>query len=327
MAIAFACSETSGFNMLGSSVLEYTGGASYYNTARSRAALQQNTTARATVPDVLSSFRLKFLRRSGTWTSTGAMFTLYTAAGVGIIRMFKTSSTAWRLDYWDGAAWQVASTTVPYNTNLVVPMEFKVVTGVGGSVEIYSNDVLVESWPIGDVTGSLKYIDFTLLGGTGTTAHREVFSEVIIADTSRSLQNVVVETEAPTGNGADVDGTGTCLDVDEAVNDQGGTVVNLSAAGMRRSFTAPARTATHESGNILAVTVAADLRMADDGGPTKARFYLVIGGTRYYGPTWTLTNSLMGYQHAWNTDPSTGAAWTKAAAEAASLAWGVEAVA
>lgn len=323
MTILFACTETHGFTHSAGAV-EYTGGATYYNTSRSRGCLQNGyteTTAPLSTP--LDEGYVSFMARNNGWEN-GAELTMYDASGVGVLRLYRESSSSTRIEYWDGAAWATAL-TAPF-ASIVTQGVIKFKTGVGGEVSYFFNNSLIATASIGDATNAFSYLTVSVIGGSGLSSHRKAFSEIMIADDVRSLLYCICETEAPTGAGTDADGTGTYLDVDDPTNDNGATNIVLAAAGNRNSFTSPARTAAPSGSEFLGVSVAADMKR-DVSGPQNARFYLKISGTRYYSDTFALTEGLVGYHYIWPLNPATSAAWTQSDAQAATLEWGVEAVA
>lgn len=325
--VVFACSESSGIERVAGAVENTT--ATYHNAPRSRAAMINSGASqisRVILPAALSSARVHMVcyTTAADTDSTGQWWVLYDAAGVGILRLFGTGNGATgNIQYWNGSAWANLGASFSCFTLIgKIEMEIGVVTGVGGSAEVSFNGVSIASGAIGNATAALKRVDMRHPDDANST----LYSECIVNDYNRTLVGCFVETEAPTADGTDTAGTGTYADLDEAVNDAEATVLLLTNAGDQHSFTSPARTGTHADGHILAVTVAFEMRR-DIGGPQSARFYLKIGGVRYYGDTFLLTTALLPYQYAWVLNPATAAAWTQAEAEAAGLEWGIEAVA
>lgn len=317
MAVVFACSENSGLVSVSAEYASYMGPGQRVGTA-------VNTTTRANFDSSLSEGRVTFYYRHGTWSNTGAEMTVFDSSGLGIVRMWKSSTTAVRFEYWNGTAWVIMVTQAAPNSTQ--KYEFSFTTGIGGQFTFYYNNALVGSYDIGDAHAPAAYLTAYAAGGTGTAEHRGSFSSILVTDNARNLLNTTFETKGPTSNGTDAtDGVGSYTDVDESVSDLGSTALQLVATTHKRSFKGSARTLTYAGGVILAVTVAAEMRIGDTG-PTKARLYLVIGGTRYYGRTHQITETYQGYHHAFNLNPATGLKWTYAEAESALLEWGVEAV-
>lgn len=320
MAIVFACGETTGFSSRSGVEISTP---TLWHTARSRTAMGNHAYGNIVLPSDMDEGRFRFQRRAGTWTAAGAMCVWKDAGGVDIIRLYKVTNGDWNIGEWSGSAWVVRA-TLPYITATIHPVEIE--WDIPGDIlRVWVDEVLELDTTFTYSHNAVHQINVTPAGGTGTPGHREGWSEIIVADNARALDSVLVETEAPNANGTDTDGTGAYTDVDELANDATTTAIEFSTAGQRKSFTSPARTGTHGSGTILAVTVAMDLRYVA-GGPEKARFFLKIGGTRYYGPTFTLTLGYSGYQHAWSLNPATSAAWTSTDADSSGLEWGVEAV-
>lgn len=325
MAIVFACTETTGV-----SYNTAEGTTAYFNASLDRCGLPQGFVGRATLNTPLLGGRMKLIRRSGNWTNTGALCTLYSADGVGRLRFNKTSSGAWQLDYYNGSAW-VKAFDLTYSLNSIVSHEIAWTTGTGANkLKYYYQDQFNTEIAITTNIPAITYADFNIFGGTGLASHNEYWSNIMFADTERTLAEVYFETEGPNAAGSDTGSTGSYLDVDETANDGYATMVQLTAPGARASFKAPARTfrnAGNAGAQCLAVTVAADLRTGEDVmlAPQYAKFYLLLGGIRYYSPSFLLSTTGKGYQYSWNADPSTGLAWDIGTATAATLEWGVEA--
>ena len=323
--IVFACTETSGIATTASD--EST--SAQYNSSLDRCGLPQGYTGRIILNSALLGGRMKFIRRSGAASNTGALATLYSADGVGRLRYYKTSSSAWQMEYYNGSAW-VKAFDMTYATNSVVAHEISWTTGTAtNKLKYYYQDQFLTEIVLPVNIPAITYVDLNVFGGS-SAGNIEMWSNIILADLERSLAEVYYETEGPNANGLDLGTTGTYLDVDEAVNDGYATMVQLAAAGNRASFRAPARTyrtAANAGARCLAVTVAADLRAGEDVtlGPQYAKFYLLLGGVRYYSPSFALSTTGKGYQYSWNTNPATGLAWDIALTTDTLFEWGVEA--
>lgn len=320
--LVFAGSEISAFGMPASAFSETTTGGSYrasYSRGSIRA-VGSGISFTAKLDSAISEGWIS-CRLYANWDNDGDDTTieLKDSSGVGIIRLMTPAYSVFRTQYWDGSTWVTFGSDIALTANSLFELVIYFVTGGSGEAAILINGVLVSSGPIGTATNALKTVE---LGDADDNLGTNL-SEVIIMDGGDSLVGAALETEAPTADGTDTDGTGTYADVDEYPYNDSDFLV-LASAAERHSFTSPARTGTIDI--ITGVSVAARMKR-DASGPQSARFYLKIGGTRYYGTTFALTLGMDGYQYAWPTNPATGTAWTTTDAEAAGLEWGIEAVA
>lgn len=325
MAIVFACNETTGFQGR-SGGAERSGSPTMWRTANSRSCISNNGFhGNIYLREQLFSGRMRFFRRGGTWTAAGTHCTFYDEDNVAIFRFYKVGNGNWRFDEYNGTAWVTLVAGIPYRSRSVQPYEvsWNYTEEEGGTVTVYDAEA---PFAVADCLAhkAVSRIHVSPIGGTGQTAHREGWSEIIVADNERSLVASKLESKPPNGNGTDLDGIGDYLDVDELTNDNGTTKIIFEADSERNSFVSPARTGDEY---ILSVGVAADMRYTEgEGTPTGARFYLKIGGVRYYSPTFELSLLYEGYEYSWNRNPATNQAWQRTAAQAATLEWGVEAV-
>lgn len=321
MTVLFACTETSGFKRTGveNTVAPIAG--------RSRCNLGGGGgTYRFDLPSALPAGWFS-CQNKRTNTGSGAEVEFFAADDTPVFRIYKTATSTCRIDYWSGSAYVIGATfTVGYTGgNILCQIEFS--TGTDGSVSYYEDSELVYTLSIGSATSSISYGIITPLGNTASASSTNAaVSEVIVTDTERNLLYCQVETEAPTADGGDIDGTGSYADVDEAANDGGSACILMATVGDQQSFTAAARTSMYPDGVILAVTVAVDMRRGGTS-PPRARFYLKIGGVRYYSPIFDVDTAFRGYQYAWDENPATSAPWTPTDANDAALEWGVETVA
>lgn len=248
---------------------------------------------------------------------------LSNGSGTGQLRLnCGSNGTVMGLQYWTGAAWaQVGSTFNPgVYSSVMTEIVIRFTCGASGTAELFFNGVSKAAGSIGSATTNIRTAKMFSPDVNATW----YFSEGIFENGTQGLIGSVVETEAPTANGTDnSDGTGSYTDIDETITTDADRIT-LTAAGQKRSFTSPARTST--LAEVLGVTVAARMSRGTSG-PQNFKFYLLIGGTRYYGPTTALGLGYAAYQYTWATNPSTGLQWTTAEANDAALQWGVEAVA
>lgn len=325
MALVFAGGEASAVQPGGLAVESTT--ANSFRAANSRLALSSSGPSHpwsVTIDAAITngSFKVQWWTNFVDTDDAGHFLELRNSAGTGQLRMnCSGNGTVMGLQYWNGSTWvQVGANWNPsIYTNVMVEIVIKFTCGASGTAEIFFNGTSMASGSIGSATTNIKsgHMWSPDVGATWW------FSECMFFDGADSMIASVVETEAPTANGTDnSDGTGSYTDIDETITSDADRIT-LTAAGQKRSFTSPARTST--LAEVLGVTVSARMNRGSTG-PQNMKFYLLIGGTRYYSSTIALGLGYAAYQYAWPLNPATGLVWTAADANSATLEWGIEAV-
>lgn len=326
MTIRFGGGEASAVQPAGTAVEVTT--ASTFRSANSRLSLASSTpinfwtiTSDTSITD--GSFKIQWWTNFIDTDDSAYFLILNNSSGTGQLRInCGSNGTVMGLQYWNGSTWvQVGSTFNPaVYSSVMTEIVIRFTTGASGTAEMFFNGVSKAAGSIGSATTNIKSAQFFSPDVNATW----YFSEGCFEDGTQGLIGSVVETEAPTANGTDnSDGTGSYTDIDETITNDADRMT-LTAAGQKRSFTSPARTST--LAEVLGVSVAARMSRGTSG-PQNMKFYLLIGGTRYYSPTIALGLGYAAYQYTWAVDPSTGVQWTAADANAATLEWGIEAVA
>lgn len=267
---------------------------------------------------------------SGGNTNPGTAETIkwLDSSAVGWLRMrMPTTSGIIVIELWNGSTWNVIATSV--GTSAASGQWAAVITGIGttnGTITLWRSGVQMAEALAQDFSAfaDLRYIRYSSMGQAGT---RTGWTEHQIADTS--LVNHRLKTVVATSGGTDnTDGTGAYTTIDESTQN-GSTMdtdyIEFTAAGQKRSFKGAARTLAQPS--YKGVTVTGRLMRVDATGPQKAKPYLLISGTRYYGTTFNLTTSFANYQYTWLTNPATSSPWTASDVNSANLEWGWETVA
>lgn len=269
-------------------------------------------------------------------TTSRVLCELRSPTGEGRIRIAHNGPSAsideTLFQYWDGSTWVTIGAAFALGTDVnQVRIEW---SGYGTSSGAVSVRIFKDAGESLVATRSASGLNFSSLSGiaqmyvgtnTATTTSGIIFSAMFVADDlgdSSYVYNAVANAD-----GADTGGTGGF----GSVNDSSGsnydtTFISLNTAGLRRSLKNTANR-NYDGRTIRAVAVNVRLRRGATG-PTRARIYLTIGGTRYYHPTTQLlTTSFESYTFVFENDPSTSLPWELTNAQAASLEWGVEAVA
>lgn len=321
MPLVFAASEDAGLQAQGGALVMNTT-AGEFNANRGRAAIDFNASGQAgriVLPAAVTTGQLRFTTKGAlnTGGTPQQLLQAYTSALANLFRIEVASANTCQLQYWNGSAWTDMGAEFTYDGSALTDWLVVWKTGSGGYLMVIINNALKIKQSFPTSLSAAQFFDLCTPDGTGPH-----FSQIAVFNGSRSLADTVVETEAPTASSAtDAQGTGTVDDVDDV--DAGATQIVLGTAGHKHAFTSPARTQTKSS--VLGVSVSALL--SGDSETDQARFYITIGGTRYYGTPFTLSVAKKGYQYTWPTNPATGLEWTPTDANDATLEWGVEAVA
>ena len=319
-------SALAAFERLGAGVSETSNG-TYFNTNRGHAAVQITDTGQGVRSignlNLTNAAIYMNCRLINDSDAVGEWWRIIDTNGGPILRLAGgNNAQSNSIQYWNGSTWVQIGPTLPSSITLnLSSWEILFKSGDPATVTVSRNGLAhVQNVSIGQ-QDPFGWVQRRNCDGVGICT----ISELIIGDGSRALVNYLVETELPTADGTDTNGTGTFADVDDVVSDGGATVLTLAANGDNHSFTSPARTQAIADGVVGGVSAAGNLK-CDATGPQNARFYLKIGGTRYYSTTFALSTAYSGYEYTWDENPSTAANWTVADAEAAGLEWGVEAV-
>ena len=207
---------------------------------------------------------------------------------------------------------RVASLVDSFDPSLTTQYKIKLkVDGTEVACELYENGVLKLSASAAN-TGGLtipRVIEFDNNDFHNSTLY---MSNVIVTDTD--LQNFGMFYLEPAAFGTDQDFSGSS--VSSVTDDDKDTGITATATGEQQSFDMP----TYDGGNFVHSYVANAVMTAGNNQNVDFKFYLSIGGTRYYGDLQTAPQNTMNtFQQEWDTDPSTGLAWTEANINAAEV--------
>lgn len=248
----------------------------------------------------------------------GTYYAWRDASNVDQLRITNSATgTDWmKLEWWNGAAWQTAADFyAAWTDDVAVVVNWKIHAS-DGYVTIFVNGVSVGGVSGINTSGMAPICRFANPSGGQQVGS---VSEVLIH--SESCYNSRVYHLPPTAQGDDAGGTGNYTAVDE--NTVGtADYIAFDTAGQKSGFTSAARPITLTP---LGLTVVGAFLRTGETGPLNVRAFLKIGGTYYYGADQAvgLTNTYL--KEFWALNPATGAAWTAAEINAATLQWGWEA--
>lgn len=261
-------------------------------------------------------------------------FNLFGASSANRIRLTKltpgSDGTTYQFQYWTGSAWVAIGANINLSlSNLYYQVRVEW-SGYGTASGSISYRIFMDGGEGVVASGSVTGLNFTSLTGIVQFSWRALrggqptrISACFIADNGGDSSYVY--TTVANDNGSDTEGTGDFNSVNTLGGAYDATFISLPTSGLRRSIRNSANR-NYDNRVVRAVAVNVRLRRGSTG-PTQARVYLTIGGTRYYHPTTlSLGTAFQSYCMVWETDPSTSAAWSLTNAQASSLEWGVEAV-
>lgn len=263
-------------------------------------------------------------RANGNMTTGNVFWWVENAAGTVLARILFTSTTLAQFQITDGAGgWVNIGSTFAYSNGLV-RVDLHVKGGNPGQIELYYGSPGAQSKVV-DATGNYSLlVNMVRVAHGGGTVGGGFDNDIAhcIVQTSSTI-NTTSEIKPPNADGTDTDGgVGGWANVDELTYSDA-DFINLTAVAKKQSFKSAARTLT--STVVVGVTCSARA-WYEPGGPTGMKPYLNIGGTRYYGPNFTLDVVPKGYQYTFQTNPATGVAFTAAEANDVNLQYGWEAI-
>ena len=245
---------------------------------------------------------------NATFVNAATLYEYRTNAGVAIFRIFATATNTLQPQYWSGAAWVNTGASFVMAINSLYKMDLKIIGAT--SFEWYfglnsaSDPPLVSSGTTGALATSIDEIRAyaTTTGGGGNTP---IHSEWIWGDESTQGHRYVWR--PPSGDGTDTAGTGTYLDVDEAVTNDSDFSA-LATSGNAETYVHTAMTVP--SGIVKAVQVESRVRNVV-GGAQNVKARLRVGGVAYDQASNFpgITTAFGPYVARWATNPA-GGAWT-----------------
>lgn len=263
-----------------------------------------------------------------TATFTGTLFSALNDAGVEVLRVQATAAGTFQLQRWNGSSWVGVTAAVSGMTSTANRRWSVDFTGLGtalGTLRLRcvfdsTDGLTIDEMVAGLNLSAISNVAQMRAYSTGGNSYE--MSEAFIKDGS-GVAAMGYNNQLGTA-GTDADGTaGTITDSNTTSIDP--TFASVPNVGSARSWRAAAR----NFGGRVVKAVQFEARLRRGTGPQSVRPYLKIGGTRYYHPSSpvALTASFADYAFLWDSNPATGAAWTEAAANAATLEFGIEAAA
>lgn len=236
-------------------------------------------------------------------SSNHSIFEIQNSAGTPVVRLFQTTSSTLRADYWNGSAWVTTAATFAEPASFTNnDIDVHVVCGVSGSIDVYLNNELVST--ISGLNAAVNNLAF-ITPKSSISNHYQ--SQFLVADQSTvgaKVRDLVINANATytawTGDYTNIIETGT--------NDT--TMISSSVLGDKETY------------NAADITLAAGLVVSSMWFSARGRLNTVspanikpmvrIGSTDYTGAYnfGGLSSVAFGPSvAAFAVDPSTSAAW------------------
>jgi hypothetical protein len=242
------------------------------------------------------------------------------SVGTVVFRIVFASVANFKMQYWDGAAFQDLGSPFSFTASVRRSMDVKIVCGGSGSAEVYVNQALVASGSA-SMTAVTNIDEFRPLDNIGGST--SLFSQVIVATVPTVGWKYYLK--PPTGNSAtNTAWTGTFADVDET-SLADADFISSSAAGDVETYTRAA--IALGTGTVKAVVVSARAKNAA-AGPQNLQAALRLGSTNYFSSNMPgIGIGFTPFVAVFENDPSTLVAWAAAAASSAATEFGVKSIA
>lgn len=240
---------------------------------------------------------------------------LYNSANVPVLRISAPALTI-RVEYWDGAAWQIGGTTAAFpGDGNKHSYDWHIVCGAAGSVTMYGD----QGGPYITVAGlnaavtNVQYFHVKCINNNGNLT----YSQFLVSDVS--TVSAKVATPAPNANGTNVAWTGDYLSVTK-VGYNDATMITSAVLGDKESYAATDVSLPVGYG-ISSVWFAARGRLGA-ASPVNFKALMRIGAVDYsagYNFPGLTSAAFAPALTGFTLDPSTGTAWTLANVNAAEL--------
>lgn len=314
MTIYFMGSEVGAFTPLDANSYEDAAGA--VDTAFNRACIRSEmsvSTARSATFSALPSAFYVHAKVYHHFNGTAEGYTCTLSDGTTSLFRIKSDSNSLQMQHYIGAAWTNLGSSVA--VDLSSPQDVDIFIDTAGTAKLYLSGALrvTASATLTAITGITQFIHGP------TNVNNIQIAHVVIADEPTIGWRLV--TVPITGAGATTDWTGTYAEVDEMVYSDA-DFINSATAAQVELFAHS--TAIPSGYRVQAVGVSARAKKGGSG-PTKLQLALRSAGTTYFSGDKALDVGYDSYEHIWETDPATSAAFTTSAI--AALQFGVKSIA
>jgi hypothetical protein len=308
MTILHAGGELSAFTPTGS-VTEVTTAGTFNSTyARSAISVSNQTSyfdtpTHANTTDYWCHFEAKL---SNFGSAVADCIQWFNGSGTNVVRLRNSSSgsNVWRLEVWDGSAWQAGTSPTSLDYTNLQTWDVHIVVGATTTATLFQSGSQVAT------TGAITTSAVTNIASArfrhSQTGGSLNWSQIICAD--ESTVGMKLATMYPNANSAtNTAWTGDFNAVDEATTFDDTDFISSTSAGDVETY--GCTDATIGSLDIKALVVTARAKKGATG-PQNLQAALRIGGTNYFSSN--LSNVSSGFGPVvgiFATDPSTGSIW------------------
>ena len=256
---------------------------------------------------------------ANNWGGSRTPLVLKDPSGTGLLRLITVTTNTLKVQYWDGAAWTDAGAEGAVFTAANKTIDVYVNTATG--VKVYIDSVLYLDLSIdltAEIPSGIQRAKF--MGYYSSSGRLALISQIIIAD--ESTISLRYWSKNATGNGANTGWTGDYTAIDEvglSLTD----VISSGSANQIETFTFPARTFT---GYGIKTVIVGGYALKGATGPANVQSCLRVGGTNYFSSSKALDFGYKPFQHYFDDNPATSAAWTAADAGSSALEAGVKSI-
>ena len=249
-----------------------------------------------------------------TTTNSGssiAFITIENISGTGVLRLYQSSSTQRKLQYWSGSAWTDIGSAFTMTTGSLVNIDIHCkIDATAGLFELYVNSTLIAS-----ISGNTSFFSGTeassvIVGPThSTNSNNEGWSQLLVADVdTRSMK---VATIRPNGAGTTQQWAGSYTDIDDVGYYNDSDYITSGTAAQISTFTLTDLSTTAQALDPIAVVVTGRARKGTTG-PQNLQLGLYTGGADYWAANEPSLGTTFGNltPRVWDQNPNTSAAWT-----------------
>lgn len=312
----FAANDLAAFNIVAGSPTEATT-AGYFDAAyttkyiwpttgaivESAAFVNPSTGAVTSLTDLWFHFDY----RCGITSINGSLVTLYNSVGVAVLRVTWPTSSTTRVDYWNGSTWVTSGpvSSLPGDTNLHT-YDIHIVCGAAGSVNLIIDQT--DQFTMSGLNAAVTDVQSFQLGRAGTTGNLFGWSQVLVSDTS--TVGAKVASAVPNSNGTHTAWAGDYTNIVKNGYDDSTMISSSTLADMESYGATDVTLPANYSISSAWYAIRAKLNTSS---PANITPLMVVGGTDYtksYNFQGLSSTAYAPALAAFETDPSTGAAWS-----------------
>lgn len=311
MTIYYGSNETEG--MRGTTIVGVNTNANEYDARFARAAMNDNAAAHGPAYGGLSEawFRFRSGSQNVNWGTNRTLAEIKNSAGTGVLRLQSgaTTTDTFRLQYWDGAAYQDIGSTFFFRMGdgMFYDIHAKI-DGSTGIFRFYGNGYLYA-----EQTGDTDHYSGSNLDSFHLTTPSQFngrqFSEVIVSNSD--TRNMRVHTHAPSADGTYSAWTNGFANIDEAATSDADMISSTNIGDIESFVLGDLGAFAQLNSTIEAVMVAFRGRNSATGPQNIDAFIRTNSNDYQLTPSQAVTTSFQGgFTAVWNNNPNTAVKFT-----------------